>query len=110
MQFKYIVFILMAWIILSLLVGIAEHVVVGGAVDPATGLPYATSMLAELTTGHFSAKAGAAIALASFNFPAIFYGAWGYVRWIFFLPFGIAFAIMMGGWIFSYIRGGGGGS
>jgi len=108
MQLKYIVFLIMTWIVVSLLVGIAEHVIVGGAVDPATGLPYATSMLIELTTGTFPEKAGAAMALASFNFPAIFYGAWGYVRWIFFLPFGIAFGIMMGGWLFSYIRGGGG--
>jgi len=110
MQFKYIVFLLMAWIVVTLLVGIAEHVVVGGAVDPATGLPYAISMLTTLTTGGFAEKGGAVVALASFNFPAIFYGAWGYIRWIFFLPFGIAFMIMMGGWLFSYLRGGGGGS
>ena len=119
MAFKWIVFVVTAWILVSLLGGVVENVVIGGAVDPATGLPIQTSVLNDLmsspvmTNQSFGAKVSAMFtdtqfwsaiaAMVTFNFPAIFHGAWGMLQWAFFLPFCIAFIIMMGGYIMAHI-------
>ena len=116
---KWIVFILMAWIVTSMLCGVAENAVIGGAIDPETGDPIQTSVLNDLaqskvlTAPTLGAKISAAFtdgafwsALAhiiAFQFPAIFHGSWIIFQWVFFLPFVIAFGVCMMGYIMSHI-------
>lgn len=119
MAFKWIVFVVTAWIVVSLLVGVVENVVIGGAIDPETGEPIQISVLNDLmnspviTNQSFGAKVSALFsddkfwiavgAMITFRFPAIFYGAWATLQWVFFLPFCVAFIIMMGGYMAAHI-------
>ena len=103
MELKWIVFLVMAWVIVALLVGVAEGVVIGGAVDPTTGVPMATSTLSNLAQGDFFQRAGAMVNVMTFDFPEIFYGGYAILHWIFFLPFVIAFGLMMLAFILSHI-------
>ena len=119
MAFKWIVFLLSAWIIVSLLVGVVENVMVGGAIDPDTGESIQIGVLNTLLNspvitnqslgGKFAAAFtdtqfwGAIAAMVTFHFPAIFYGAWQTLQWVFFVPFCVAFVIMMGGYIMAHI-------
>lgn len=119
MAFKWIVFVVTAWIVVSLLVGVVDNTMIGGAIDSETGEPIQTSVLNDLVTspvftsqtlgGRFSAVFtdlqfwSAVFAMITFNFPSIFYGAWVILQWVFFFPFCIAFLIMMGGYIMAHI-------
>jgi len=103
MTFKWIVFVVMGWIVVALLVGVAEGVMVGGAIVSVTGAPQATSTLNSFLSGDFFQRAGALANMVTFNFPSIFTGSWAILRWIFFIPFVTAFGIMMLGYILAHI-------
>lgn len=103
MELKWIIFVLTLWIVVSLLVGVAEGVMIGGAVDPSTGEPQATSTIQDLLSGSFSERMGALGNMITFDFPSIFYGGWAILKWIFFLPFAIAFAVMTAGYALAHI-------
>jgi hypothetical protein len=125
MSVKWAVFVLMAWIIVSLLVGVAENVMVGGGTDPETGLPVANTVLndlascptitaptlgAKITSAFTDAKFWSAMGqLATFDFKAIFCNKivssdgkitwvanqWAVFQWVFFLPFSLGFGICL---------------
>lgn len=103
MELKWIIFVVMLWVVTSLLVGVAQGVMIGGAVDPVTGEPQATSIIDTLEGGSFTERVGALGNMLTFNFPEIFAGGWAILRWIFFLPFVIAFAVMALGYALSHI-------
>ena len=119
MSFKWIVFVVMVWVVVSLLVGVVENAMIGGAIDAETGEPIQTSVLNDLMTSPvftgqtLGAKMsavfndekfwGAIFSMTIFRFPAIFYGGWVFLQWVFFFPFCIAFVIMMGGWLLAHI-------
>ena len=119
MAFKWIVFVLTAWIVVSLLVGVVDNAMIGGTIDPDTGEPTATSVLNDLMTSpvitnqSFGAKFSAVFTdttfwsaigtMMLFRFPSIFHGAWAILQWVFFFPFCVAFIIMMGGYIMAHI-------
>lgn len=102
MQFKYIVFVLMAWVVTALLVGVAEGSIVGGAADPVTG-ETASTTLEVFLTGDFFARGWAMVNMMFFNFPNLFSGGWAILQWIFFIPFSAAFGIMMAGYVLAHI-------
>lgn len=103
MQFKWIVFVLTAWILVAFLVGVVEGAMVGGPIDVETGEPSATTVIYNLMNGSFSARANAFVGMMAFHFPAIFHGGYAFFQWVFFLPFIIAFAVMMLGYILAHI-------
>lgn len=103
MDFKWIVFVVMAWIVVALLAGVAEGSLVGGSYDPDTGEPTAAGTLSSFLDGDFFQRAGALADMMTFNFPAIFTGSWAILRWIFFIPFVTAFAVTMLGYILAHI-------
>jgi hypothetical protein len=118
MSIKWAVFILMAWVIVSLLVGVAENAMLGGGVDADTGLPVTHTVLNDLATcptitahsldakivsAFTDTKFWSAIGhMITFDFPAIFNGGWVVFQWIFFLPFALGFGICL---ILSVTRG-----
>lgn len=111
MGVKWVVFILMSWIIVSLLVGVVENVMIGGGIDTETGQPLTQTVLNRLMTSHVitAQSLGAKIAWAvvdtqfwgaigsmiTFDFPAIFYGGYIVFQWVFFLPFALGFGICL---------------
>lgn len=103
MQVKWIVLILMSWIVVALLVGVVEGVLVGGAYDSVTGEPEAAILINQLADGGFFERANALAHMMFFDFETVFYGAWGILQWIFFLPFAVAFAVVALGWVLSHI-------
>jgi len=103
MQLKWIVFLVMLWMVVSLLVGVAEGALFGGAVDPVTGEPQAVSLIERAMAGSIGERAGAFWSMLWFNFPAIFSGGWEVLRWVFLLPFSIAFGVMLTGYILAHI-------
>jgi hypothetical protein len=105
MEFKWIVVIITIWIIVSLLVGFVEAAMLGGDIDPMTGEPTQPGVLNTLMNSKITSLAfwGAVMAMATFHFPAIFYGGYVILQWIFFVPIFAAFLIMMAGYIASHI-------
>lgn len=103
MQFKWIVFVLMVWILVAFLVGVVEGVMVGGPIDPETGVASATTIIHDLMNGSFFARANAFVGMMAFDFPTIFHGGYAFLKWVFFLPFVVAFAVMMLGYILAHI-------
>ena len=103
MQLKWIAFVLMAWVITSLLVGVAAGALVGGTIDPHTGETLTAITINDLMHGDFFTRAGALGNMMVFNFPSVFYGGWAILRWIFFIPFAAAFGVMMLGYLLAHI-------
>jgi len=119
---KWIVFIVMAWVVTGLLVGVAEHAMIGGGTDPDTGESLTTSVLNDLMSSKTltAPTLGAKIAstftdgtfwsaighMMLFDFPAIFHGPWVMLQWIFFMPFCIAFGMSL---MLAVVRGVGAG-
>lgn len=104
MEVKWIILLVSAWIVVALLAGVAQDTMIGGdTIDPDTGESITTSTLNDLAVGSFSQRAHAIVSVMSFDFPAIFHGGWAILRWIFFLPFVIAFGIMMLAYILAHI-------
>jgi len=105
MEMKWIVLVISAWIVVSLLVGVVEGLIMGGDIDPMTGESVQPGVLNTLLSAKITSLAfwGAVVNMASFHFPSIFYGEWAILQWIFFLPISIAFLIMMAGYIASHI-------
>jgi hypothetical protein len=111
MGVKWVVFVLMAWIIVSLLVGVVENVMVGGGTDIEKSQPVTQTVLNDLMTSptitahSLGAKVvsaftdakfwGAIGHLITFDFPAIFYGEYVIFQWIFFFPFCLGFGICL---------------
>lgn len=118
MSIKWTVFVFMAWIIVSLLVGVVENVMIGGGVDLDSGQPVVRTVLNDLmtcptiTAHSLGAKIVAAFTdskfwsaighMITFDFPAIFNGGYVVFQWIFFVPFSLGFAICL---LLSVTRG-----
>lgn len=108
---KWIVFILMAWVVTSLLVGVVDHAMVGGGTDPDSGEAMTTTVLNDLMTSKTltAPTLGAKIAssftdgqfwsaighMMLFDFPSVFHGGWMILQWIFFMPFCIGFGMSL---------------
>jgi len=84
MQTKWVVYIVMVWMMVALICGIAEGVMLGGGNEAGT--------LTKLIHGSAIDRIAAVLAIGQFNF-AIFSGSWAFLRWLFFIPFTVAISI-----------------
>ena len=99
MTFKWIIFTVSVWIVLSFLCGIVEGALLSGGTGE-TQSTLNTLMKANFASMDFWKSLGSMIV---FNFPALFTGSYKMLQWIFFLPLAMAFGMMMGGFILSHI-------
>jgi len=98
---KWIIFLVMAWVILALLGGVIEMEYVGDREQASLNTLMNAPMLSSTTlwgkvVGMFTDWAwfGALMKMLLFDF-AMFTGIWEIFRWIFFLPISIAFIVSL---------------
>jgi len=89
MQTKWVIYIVMLWLFVSLICGVAEGVMFAGDAAASDGDRGAIATLVDGTTGE---RWGAIVDMMGFNF-AIFSGGWAFLRWVFFIPFTVAVAV-----------------
>jgi len=94
MQTKWVIYIVMMWLFVSLICGVAEGVMFAGNEASSEG---GQGTIQTLISGGAGERWGAIETMVLFNF-AIFSGGWAFLRWVFFIPFTIAIAIASLNW------------